>query len=170
MYSRIENRECLRLYSKAFGNRSDLIIVSSDNIETNNSLLHCGLHGLGDLSDEYRMCKRSNTFSCKSLAWNSFGDEAKQESAISHWNIVGYQVNHSMVSYRPTEKLCKVFYSFRIMLSRWKCEGLWLQTNHVAAVCIFNYLQCLCIIATTIRYSRRSESPISVLGGALASF
>ena len=37
-------------------------------------------------------------------------------------------------------------------------------------VCCANYCKCLCIIYTAIRYSKHSDSPLSILGDALASF
>ena len=170
IYSRISNLECLKHYSSPFGNRSDLIVVSSDNLETDNNLLHCGVQGIANLALEKWMCEHSNTFSCKKLAPHGYGNQAKEELAISHWNIADYAVEYCMVSYQPTEHLCRVVYSFRIMLGKRRCEALGLQTNHVPVVCLFNYLKCLCIIYTTVRYSRRSDPPISILGDALASF
>ena len=137
-YSRIDNLQCLRLYSTPFGNRSDLILVSSENI------LHCGLKG-ASLDVQGWMCEWSNTFNCRRLADNGYGNHTRQESAISNWNTADYLVDYCLVSYQPTEHLCKVVYSFRIMLGRRIYYLLKLKINGLPVVCLFNYLKCLCI-------------------------
>lgn len=118
LYSRVENLDCIKLYGSPFGNRSDVFLVSSYAPGDGNSLLHGGIEGDAGVQISRWMCESSNTFSCKKLASHGYKSRIQQEAAIAHWNIVGYPVSHCMVSYQPTEKLCKVVYSFRIMIGK----------------------------------------------------
>ena len=82
IYSRVENLECLHLYSSPLGNRSDVIVVSSDNLVTDDNLLHGEFQGeysqgeYGSIYSSYIqgwMCESSNTFHCKRLASGGHG-------------------------------------------------------------------------------------------------
>lgn len=90
-------------------------MVASD--ASNNSLLACGINGAADTAPEEWMCQHSNTFSCKKLASGGYEDEMEEESVMAHWNILGYEIEYCLASYRPTERLCSVVYSYRIMIS-----------------------------------------------------
>lgn len=118
IYSRVENLDCLNLYGSPFGNRSDVILVSSYAPGNGNSLLHGGITGDADVRVGTWMCESSNTFSCRKLASYGFKSRSQREAAIAHWNVIAYPVSHCMVSYQPTEKLCQIVYSFRIMIGK----------------------------------------------------
>lgn len=171
IYSRLDKLDCLKQYSSAFGNRSDLIFVTADVPQSNNSLLDCGAAGAATSSQGSWMCEKSNTFSCKMLASNGYKSEAEKESAVAHWNIAGYDVGYCMASHRPTQHLCSVVYSFRIMIGESHVHDLiQFKAHKPLVVCCMNYCKCLCILYTAIRYSKRSDLPLSVLGDALMSF
>lgn len=119
--------DCLEQYSTPFGDRSDVILIAQNTNTTksaNNSLLACGTQGSvdkgahkGNHSGEW-MCRQSNTFSCKKLAAHGYESEDQKISAIAHWNIVGYEIDYCMASYRPTGNRCGVVYSYRIMVGK----------------------------------------------------
>lgn len=116
----------LEQYSTPFEDRSDVILVALNNQDiqnANNSVLACGTQGAvdrgvhkGSHTGEW-MCRQSNTFSCKRLAAHGY-DEDLKISAIAHWNVVGYEKDYCMASYRPTGNRCGVVYSYRIMIGK----------------------------------------------------
>ena len=64
------------------------------------------------------MCQQSNTFSCKRIASGGYQDEQEGELGTAHWNILDYQIGYCLTSYRQTEGLCSVVYSYRIIIGR----------------------------------------------------
>ena len=52
------------------------------------------------------------------LAAHGYESEDQKLSAIAHWNIVGYEIDYCMASYRPTGNRCGVVYSYRIMIGK----------------------------------------------------
>lgn len=119
--------DCLQQYSTPFGDRSDVILISLNGNSANNantSVLACGKQGAVDVGihkgthpGEW-MCRQSNTFSCKKLAAHGYESEDEEISAIADWNVVGYEIDHCMASYRPTGNRCGVVYSYRIMIGK----------------------------------------------------
>ena len=126
-FTRLGPLDCLEQYSTPFGDRSDIILIARDTDgtnNTNNSVLACGRQGAvdrgahkGNHPGEW-MCRQSNTFSCKKLAAHGYESEKQTLSAIAHWNIVGYEIEYCMASYRPTGNRCGVVYSYRIMIGK----------------------------------------------------
>jgi len=90
IFHNISAADCLLQYTTMFGNRSSLIMVSSDTSSPNNSLLSYGIQasrGTSAWEPARWMCRSSNTFSCKKLAAHGF--QTKQEElAIADWNMV----------------------------------------------------------------------------------
>lgn len=115
-FTNISKLQCFKQYSSPFGDRSDVIMISSG--VSNNSVLACGISGDAGTAPEEWMCQQSNTFSCKKLASGGYNDEQKEELAMAHWNILGYEIGYCMASYRQTEDRCSVVYSYRIMIGR----------------------------------------------------
>lgn len=120
-FTRLSKLQCFKQYSSPFGDRSDVIMVSSG--VSNSSVLACGITGDAGTAPEEWMCQQSNTFSCKKLASGGYKDERDEELAMTHWNILGYEIEYCMASYRQTEALCSVVYSYRIMIS-WQIPSL----------------------------------------------
>ena len=126
-FTKLSRLDCLEQYSSPFGDRSDIILVARDSITINNgnnSVLACGTQGAvdkgahkGNHPGEW-MCRQSNTFSCKKLAAHGYESEDQKLSAIADWNIVGYEIDYCMASYRPTGNRCGVVYSYRIMIGQ----------------------------------------------------
>ena len=124
-FTKLSPLDCLEQYSTPFGDRSDIILIARDTDatnNTNNSVLACGRQGAvdrgahkGNHPGEW-MCRQSNTFSCKRLSAHGYESENQKLSAIAHWNIVGYEIDYCMASYRPTGNRCGVVYSYRIMI------------------------------------------------------
>ncbi len=182
-FTRLSQLDCLEQYSSPFGDRSDVILIALDTNNTknaNNSVLACGKQGAvdkgvhkGNHPGEW-MCRQTNTFSCKKLAAHGYKSESQEKTAIAHWNVLGYEIDYCMASYRPTGNRCGVVYSYRIMLGQWAATLFDERSTTVLdkdpVVCCANYCKCLCIIYTAIRYSKHSDSPLSILGDALASF
>ena len=126
-FTKLDKLDCLEQYATPFGDRSDVLLIALNNSDTNNannSVLACGMQGSidrgahkGNHPGEW-MCRQSNTFSCKKLAAHGYESEDQKNAAIAHWNVVGYQIDYCMASYRPTGNRCGVVYSYRIMLGR----------------------------------------------------
>lgn len=115
-FTNLSKLECFKQYSSPFGDRSDVIMVSSG--VSNSSVLACGISGDAGTAPEEWMCQQSNTFSCKKLALGGYKDEQEEELAMTHWNVLGYEIEYCMASYRQTEDLCSVVYSYTIMIGR----------------------------------------------------
>lgn len=118
--TRLSPLDCLEQYSTPFGDRSDIVLIALDTNDTNNannSVLACGTQGAIELGVHKGnhpgecMCRQSNTFSCKTLAAHGYESEDQEISAISHWNVAGYEIDYCMASCRPTGKRCGVVYS-----------------------------------------------------------
>ena len=126
-FTKLSPLDCLEQYSTPFGDRSDIILIAQDINSTNNgnnSVLACGVQGAvdrgahkGSHPGEW-MCRQSNTFSCKKLAVHGYESEDQKLSAIAHWNIVGYEIDYCLASYRSTGNQCGVVYSYRIMIGK----------------------------------------------------
>ena len=124
-FAKLSPLDCLQQYSTPFGDRSDVVLIAMNTNTTknaNNSVLDCGTQGAvdrgvhkGNHPGEW-MCRESNTFSCKKLAAHGYESEGQKIAAIAHWNVVGYEIDYCMASYRPTSNRCGVVYSYRIML------------------------------------------------------
>ena len=115
-FTRLNKLQCFKQYSSPFGDRSDLLMIASDT--SNNSVLACGITGAAGTALQGWMCQQSNTFSCKKLASGGYEDEKEEQLVMTHWNILGYEIEYCMASHRQTERLCSVASSFRIMIGR----------------------------------------------------
>jgi hypothetical protein len=111
--------ECLTLHTSWFGNRSDVLLVSTQDLlktqtslpPRNESLLFMdfspGFAGPG----MYWPCMTS-TFDCrKPSSW------LQDPTIIENWNIIGYKIDYCLSSELDSEKLCSVQYSLTIMTS-----------------------------------------------------
>ena len=124
-FTKLSPLACLEQYSTPFGDRSDIVLIARDiyaTNSTNNSVLACGRQGAVDRGVHKGnhpgacMCRESITFSWNKLAAHGYDTEIQKLSAIAHWNIVGYEIDYCMASYRPTADRCGVVYSYRIMI------------------------------------------------------
>lgn len=126
-FTRLSPLDCLQQYSTPFGGLSNIVLITLDSYNTsnaNNSVLACGTQSAversvhkGSHPGEW-MCRLSNTSSCKKLAAHGYESEDQDLSAIAHWNVVGYEIEYCMASYRPTGNRCGVVYSYRIMVGK----------------------------------------------------
>ena len=118
-FTNLTKIDCFRQYSSAFGDRSDVIlVVPTSNINnTGNPLLAYGSQDMSATPAPYLwLCKKSNTISCKKLAGNGYETESSEAAALQHWNIYGYEIVYCMASYRETDSLCSVMFSFQMMI------------------------------------------------------
>lgn len=114
-YNQIQKLECVLTYNSLFGNRSDMIMVSSAKPENNNALLVYGVASSGTWDVGHDLCDGRGKFDCGRLInWPI----ARQEQATRDWNVGGYKIDYCLSSQRSTENLCSVEYSFSILLSK----------------------------------------------------
>jgi hypothetical protein len=117
-FSNLTTSQCLEVYLSATGNRSDVLLISSQDLLTpnksllsNNSLLYAAysyLSGPGFLWQ----CGSTNTFDCrkgKALL--------KNQTLIENWNVIGYKVDYCLASERSLADACMVKYSLPFMIS-----------------------------------------------------
>ena len=115
-FTKLDTLECLKEYNTIFGNRSDLLMISSSNV-TNSSILMAGSVGAIQGGPEDWMCGQSNTFSCATLALNGY--LPKNEGTLTaNWNVAGFKVDYCLASYRDLQESCSLVYSYRIMIGR----------------------------------------------------
>ena len=120
IFHNISTLDCLRRYTAMFGDRSSLIMVSSNTDSPDSSVLSYGLQaarGAHASEPGFWMCQNSNTFSCKRLAAHGFQTEKETKLAIAEWNMLGSKIDYCLTSYQPTEGKCSVVYSYTIMIS-----------------------------------------------------
>lgn len=116
-YTRLDTLDCLLDYTYLFGNRSDVIMVSSEAPAGNNSLLLYGSVERGTWEIGWGLCGASNHFDCDHLDLASFADNTTRRlQAVKDWNIGGYKIDHCLSSQKSLQDLCAVDYSFAIML------------------------------------------------------
>ena len=114
-YNQIPKLDCVLTYSSLFGNRSDMIMVSSAKPENNNALLVYGIASNGTWDVGHDLCDGRGKFDCaRMINW----PRARQEEAIRDWNVGGYKVDYCLSSQRSSENLCSVEYSFSILVSK----------------------------------------------------
>ena len=114
LYTRMEPLDCILTYNDLFGNRSDLIMVSTTAPRSDNSLLAYGMSTSGTWDIGYALCSGGEQFDCGRLAGLPSNE---QMEAIQNWTIGGHRIDACLSSQRSTENLCSVEYSFQMMLS-----------------------------------------------------
>ena len=185
-FTKIDKITCLQHDSSITGNQSNLIMVSSQLNNTNNTLLIAGLNDVRMIKHASPwMCASSNSFSCSALALTDFAGsrdnerEKNREQAIDNWNVAGYKIDYCLQAHRSTENLCNVEYSLVVMVGKSVLRIVRIETrtyfvpiftNGILVVCIFNFVKLVCIGYTAIYYKKRDEPSLSVLGDAIASF
>lgn len=94
-------------------------MVASGANSTNSSVLACRTRGDTGIDLLQSMFGYSNTFSCKKLAGHRYKSVQKENLALAYRNIEAYEIDYCMASYRTTENLCSVVFSYRIMTGKW---------------------------------------------------
>ena len=124
-FTQIDKITCLQHDSSITGNQSNLIMVSSESSDGNNSLLIAGVNDVRIIKHAFPwMCASSNSFSCSALALTDFAGssdnerEKNREVAIEHWNVGGFKVDYCLQAHKSTENLCNVEYSLVIMIGK----------------------------------------------------
>lgn len=131
LFVTIEPLDCLIKYTDLFGDRSDLILVTSTLSTTNNSLFAYGMSGSEDPWKTGWYLSLGNDFDSTKLDLANFpGGATERAEKISNWSIAGQKIHYCLSSQFSTQNLCTVEYSQSIMIS--KSIGLpilWLWTN-----------------------------------------
>ena len=103
-------------YLSAFGDRSDVILVSTKDLlqpaqPTNTSSVLFFVHTGGDATPGmFWPCGATNVFDCrKPELWE------RNAFVIKDWNVIGYKIDYCLTSENSLEKLCSVNYSLSIM-------------------------------------------------------
>ena len=113
--------DCLQTYLAPFGNRSDVIMISSQDILDgsptdplkNNSVLFAVSTGGIQVPGMYWECGSSNIFDCKNYhRWKNISD-------IDTWNIFGFQIDYCLASQSSLDSKCSVNYSLPIMIGEY---------------------------------------------------
>jgi hypothetical protein len=118
---KIEKAQCIQTYLKAFGDRSDVLLVTSNDLldpqqslaSLDTSLLFVdrsvGIQGPG----KYWPCGSTNVFDCrKPQLW------MVNASVIEDWNVLGYKIDYCLSTERSIADSCSVKYSQLIMISK----------------------------------------------------
>lgn len=156
--------ECLTIHTSWFGNRSDVLLVSTQDLlesqislpPTNESLLFMDFSPGFDGPGMYWPCTTSK-FDCrKPSSWN------KDPTIIENWNVIGYKIDYCLGSELDSEKLCSVKCSLAIMASTLFLSFAIIKTNsfwHSCLRCKFfkNFLH-LVYSSSISRESRRALS------------
>jgi hypothetical protein len=173
---RLDTVQCLQTYVSGFGNRSDLLLVSTQDLlasqtppmpSKNNSLLFAGYSpGIGG-PGYYWECGSTNTFDCRNPSpW------IKDPSIIENWNVIGYKIDYCVISETDIQGACSVQYSLPIMISILSLT-LYLRlmfADFSLVVCCANWCKCICIIYTALLYQNEADEPLASIGDAIRSF
>lgn len=114
---RLEKLQCLEQYLSAFGKRSDLLMVASAGYTNNNSVLVAGSIGYAVEFLGSWMCRSSNTFSCVKLSSGRYDDRDKI-AVVANWNMLGYEIDYCLASYKSLDDSCSLVYSYKIMIGK----------------------------------------------------
>ena len=119
-FQRLDRVQCLKTYSSAFSNHSDLLMISSDSSTNNNSIFVGGSVGVLEPALASWMCRNSNTFSCLKLSTGRYSRKDEQ-ALVADWNVVDYPIDYCLASFRSLNDSCSLVYSYRIMISKGLC-------------------------------------------------
>jgi hypothetical protein len=119
LFARLEPLECLLSYTNLFGDRSNVILVTSTLSTTNNSLFAYGLSGSEDPWKTGWYWGLGNDFDSTKLDIANFpGGAAERVEKTSNWSIAGQKIDYCLSSQVSTQDLCSVEYSQSIMISK----------------------------------------------------
>jgi hypothetical protein len=119
LFTKVEPLDCLLQYTDLFGDRSDVIFVSSTLSTTNNSLFAYGASGSEDPWKTGWYLSLGNDFDSTKLSLANFpGGAVERLEKISNWNIAGHKIDYCLSSQVSTQNLCTVEYSQSIMISK----------------------------------------------------
>lgn len=128
LFKRVEAEPCLLQYVDLFGNRSDVIFVTTTNSTMNNSLFAYGMSGSEDPWATGWFLGLGNSFDSTHLDIGNFpGGETERAQKISNWTIVGHKIDYCLSSQISTDNLCTVEYSSTIMTSECSNSSLVLK-------------------------------------------
>ena len=180
-YQRLSKIDCLLAYSNVFGNRSDVIMVTSNATAANNSgnaVLAYGLQLVKEWSLGSALAAYPNTFNLNGLDLSYFsGDVAKQTQAVANWTMGGFHVDYCLASQSSiVQDKCDVEYSLSVMIGRFISTssradilGRALLTNCLV-VCIFNLFKVVCILCLALMNYYHKDPSLVILGDAICSF
>ncbi|KAF2674899.1 hypothetical protein BT63DRAFT_449888 [Microthyrium microscopicum] len=148
--------QCLDAYLTSSGNRSDVLLISTEDIlapnttfSSNNTLLFAAESYLST-PGFYWECGSTNTFDCRTRS-----NLLKNPTLIENWNVIGYKIDYCLSSERSLDEACVVKYSLPIMI----------------IVCCANWCKCICIIYTLIiAHQKQDDETLSTIGDAIVSF
>jgi hypothetical protein len=131
LFAMIQPLDCLLQYTDLFGDRSNLILVTSTLSMTNNSLFAYGMSGSEDPWKTGWYFGLGNNFDSTKLDLANFpGGAAERAEKISNWSIAGQKISYCLSSQVSTQNLCTVEYSQSIMISKSiALPILWLWTS-----------------------------------------
>ena len=137
-FSKLDPITCLLTYTNLFGNRSDMIMVTSNATSLNNSgnsLLAYGSQHRNQWLLGSPLIGNSNTFNADQLEVSYFaGGAAQRAKAITQWNVGGFKIDYCLGS--QTENAqgeCSVDYSFSVMIGTLHACGF---PDHMACLII----------------------------------
>jgi hypothetical protein len=118
IFTKVDALPCLLQYTELFGNRSDVIFVTSANLTTNNSLFAYGVSGSEDPWKTGWYLGLGDDFDSTMLDLPNFtGGAAERAEKVSNWSIAGQKIDYCLSSQISTQALCSVEYSLSIMIS-----------------------------------------------------
>ena len=112
-FVRVDRLTCLKLYSTPLGNRSDVLLVSTEANSPNNSLLGGGAIGALDRWGDW-MYGTTNDFSYVQVT-----DGTATDTDVASFNVIGYPIDHCMSLSISTDEACSIFFSLPIMIGEW---------------------------------------------------
>lgn len=117
IFTKVDALPCLLQYTELFGNRSDVLFVTSTNSTTNNSLFAYGVSGSEDLWKTGWYLGLGNVFDSTLLGLSNFpGGAAERAEKVSNWSIAGQKIDYCLSRQISTHDLCSVEYSLSIMI------------------------------------------------------
>lgn len=180
-FRRLDRLECLALYLTYSRDSSNLLLVStidtldeSNNLlDNDNTLLVSGWYGSKWTANLWPVplwqCGYSNTFSC--VRPNTWLNNAPM---VSDWNVYGYKIDYCLSKIISLEDKCSVRFELPLLIgmSRLNTRTLkdLLTVLSYEAICAANLCKCFCICYTLWLYSDASNTPLSTMGDAAASF
>lgn len=169
----LTREDCLKTYLTAFGNRQDVLVVSTRDLfhpsrplnYTNNSLLFFANFTGFPSKGRYWQCASTNTLDCRKR-------EGWTPQELDSWNIIGYRIDYCLSSERNAENQCKVNYNLSFMISRIPhpnslVSDLFLKS---IGVCVANLCKCIGLVGTVFLQYRRNRQCLITVGDAIASF
>jgi hypothetical protein len=118
LFTKEDPLTCLLQYTDLFGNRSDVIFVTSTLSTTNNSLFAYGVSGSEDPWKTGWYLSLGDNFDSTKLDLANFpGGATERAEKVADWSIAGQKIDYCLTSHISTQDLCSVEYSLSIMIS-----------------------------------------------------